>query len=120
MVARTKVYHCNFIPEVGLVYLPILWDKWSPAQGIIKVLLGIVEILKNPDVGTQQHFVLPEKVACALRPGGLHRGCLRCAHGTTCQQASHVHCLQRRGDSCLSKPRRNSEAPCVCGVLSAQ
>ena len=59
VVARTKVYHCNFIPEVGLVYLPILWDKWSPAQGITKVLLGIVEILKNPDVGTQQHSWCP-------------------------------------------------------------
>ena len=44
----TKIYHPN-VDRLGTVSIDILFDDWSPAQTMRSVLLGILDIMNEPN-----------------------------------------------------------------------
>ena len=53
-IFTTKIYHPNVCRIHGKVCLDILWNGWSPAYNIGKVLLSIYSSLKEPNLETPE------------------------------------------------------------------
>lgn len=46
---KTNVFHPNISPQSGYICLDILKQMWSPAMGIGKVILSILQLLTDPN-----------------------------------------------------------------------
>ena len=50
LIFRTRIYHCN-IDSDGEMSLAIVGDQWSPAIGIVQVLMEVLSLLKSARPG---------------------------------------------------------------------
>ena len=46
---KTHIFHPNISPQSGYICLDILKHMWSPAMGIGKVILSILQLLSDPN-----------------------------------------------------------------------